>query len=86
VFRSPDWRERCEAVLHEFQLEIPLFHSESYRSERGIWANDRTGNESSFPILSLSSGVMRPDAEHCSSRNEVAAMASDVGIRKCSVR
>lgn len=77
VFRSADWRARCQAMLDQFAAEIALMYEPTDRLQQGIWSSDRSGARMFFPILSLSIGVVLPDAQRCHSHNEVAAMASE---------
>lgn len=77
ILQSPQWRERCEAMLEHFAQAIPAFYTEEDRRAGGLWAKDRQGNRTFFPILSLSIGVITPDPARCHSHNEVAALASE---------
>jgi len=77
ILTSSDWRERCAAVLRDFQAAVAGFYNERDRQQGGIWGKDRTGEAAFYPLLSLSIGVVTPLPGACNSHHEVAAMASE---------
>lgn len=83
VMTSPDWRQRCERILDEFQRGVGYYYCERDRQQGGIWGKDRSGQASFHAMLSLSIGVVAPLPGACSSHYEVAAMASEA---KCQAK
>ena len=76
VFRTADWKERCERILLQFDLVIREFYSPKDLEQGGIWAASRTGESVFYPVLSLSCGVVHPDPYRCISYHEVAELAA----------
>jgi len=74
LFRSEDWRERCELILQRFGQQAPQFYSEEDRRRGGIEGKDRQGQPLFFGLLSLSIGAVQP--RECKSHHCVAAMAA----------
>jgi len=83
VFCSQDWQQRCEAMILQFDNEIPLFYTAEDQERQGIVAFDRRGESVFFPMLSLSIGLVIPDLQACHSHHDVAAMASEA---KCQAK
>lgn len=59
LFESPDWHQRCEAILDAFQLIQPQLYNLRHLQQRGIHAMDRHGREMFYPLISLSIGAVR---------------------------
>ena len=76
LFRSEDWRERCEAVLARFAERAALFYDDQARAAGGVHCHDRNGAERFFPIVSLSLAAVEPDPLRCRSFHDVAALAA----------
>lgn len=77
IFQSADWRERCQAILQAFEQSIGDYYSLADREQGGVWSKDRQGQAMFFPLLSLSIGVMQPDAARCRSHHDIAVLATD---------
>jgi EAL domain-containing protein (putative c-di-GMP-specific phosphodiesterase class I)/GGDEF domain-containing protein/CBS domain-containing protein len=58
LFRSPDWRERAERIIAEFNHDAIGLYDDEGRSRRGIEAEDRYGVMRSFPFVTLSIGAL----------------------------
>lgn len=76
IFREPDWQQACELILREFDREVRTFYSPKELQSEGIWASDREGEKSFFPLLGLAIGVVHPDPYRCSSYHEIAELAA----------
>ncbi len=76
IFRSPDWQARCERVLQAFDEGVRALYSPRDLQQEGIWAQDRKGERSFFPLLGLAIGVVHPDPYKCGSYHEVAELAA----------
>ena len=76
LFRSNDWLERCEQILHEFDRQKNRFYPKSALNDGGIWCEDRQGNPQFFPLLTIAVGVVNPCADRCHSHREVAQLAT----------
>lgn len=77
IFQSADWQERCQAILRAFERNIGDYYSAADREQGGVWSKDRQGQPMFFPLLSLSIGVVQPDAARCRSHHEIAVLATD---------
>lgn len=81
IFKSGDWKSRCNKILDDMTAMIPLFYNQDDIRAGKINALDRQGNKKEYPLISLSIGVTEPDLEKCSSHNEVAELATDAKIQ-----
>jgi GGDEF domain-containing protein len=77
VFRSIDWRMRCERILQWFSQQVAAFYDRNDWQKGGIWSEDRRGDKRFFEPLSLSVGVVCPDPLLCKSHHAIAALAAD---------
>ncbi len=77
IFTSENWRERCNAILEQFEREIPNVYTQTDREQGGILAQDRSGSTAFYPLLSLSIGVVTPEPGSCESHHDVAALATE---------
>lgn len=73
LFQSEDWEERCQNLLHKFALAAPAYYEELDIARNGIEAEDRQGNQTFHPIISLSIGAVRIEPSYFSSHHEVAS-------------
>jgi diguanylate cyclase (GGDEF)-like protein len=81
IFKSADWKKRCNKILDDMTAMVPLFYNQDDINAGKINALDRQGNKKEYPLISLSIGVTEPDLEKCSSHNEVAELATDAKIQ-----
>ena len=77
VFRSEDWRARCEQALKNFDLLRREWYDASELLRGGISTPDRAGEFRFFPLMSLSIGLVHPDPTACQSHHSVAGLATD---------
>lgn len=76
LFRSEDWEAHCQSVMKKFYI-ASLAHYETRDIERGwIESEDRQGNLTRHPLISLSIGAVPIDPSIYSSHNEVATAAT----------
>lgn len=76
LFQSSDWEDRCQSMLKKFYI-ASLAHYETKDIERGwIEAEDRQGNLTQHPLISLSIGAVWIQPSAFTSHNEVAAAAT----------
>lgn len=59
LFESVDWHERCEKILTQFETLYSQLYALRHLQQKGINAVDRFGNETFYPLLSLSIGAVR---------------------------
>jgi diguanylate cyclase (GGDEF)-like protein len=74
IFRSENWRARCEQVFSEFTaayLEL-LPHPETE-----YWSNDRNGSRQRFGALTLAIGCVFPDFTSCTTHHHVSLLLAD---------
>jgi len=76
IFTSNDWEARCEAILEQFEREIPAAYTVADREQGGIRSQDRSGNAVFYPLLTLSIGAVTPEPGSCQSHHDVAALAT----------
>ncbi|MGD2119181.1 MAG: bifunctional diguanylate cyclase/phosphodiesterase [Chromatiales bacterium] len=77
IFESKNWQQTCDRILDNFSNEIVNFYTNEHVKAGGIESLDRRGNNSFFPLLSLSLGAVNPDHRYCPSHHEVAALATE---------
>jgi len=58
LFQSPDWRERCQRIIAEFNAQAVHLFEENARLAGGIEAEDRQGVRRFFPLTTLSIGAV----------------------------
>lgn len=78
IFRSSDWRERCERLLKVFAETAPWFYDAADREAGGIRSQDRRGKTHFFPLMTLSLAALRVTPGAFTSRHEIAAVLSDL--------
>ena len=76
VFRSPDWQERCDAILQKFQNLSPGMYLPDHLEEGGYFSEDRRGQTVFHPLPALSIGIVAIQPEHFQSHHEVARAAT----------
>ncbi|WP_084646168.1 bifunctional diguanylate cyclase/phosphodiesterase [Marinimicrobium agarilyticum] len=74
VFRSSDWRERCERVLSEFSRAASALMPEG---QKDYWSLDRVGQRQRFGSLTLAIGCVTPDPRYCKTHHQVAHLLAD---------
>ncbi|GIX38048.1 MAG: hypothetical protein KatS3mg127_1287 [Silanimonas sp.] len=85
LFQSHDWRERCHAIIAEFDRAARGLFDADDLARGGIEAEDRLGNPCFFPITTLVIGavVVTPGMAH---GPEAIATASALAKRKAKSR
>jgi len=58
LFQSPDWLQRCEQAVMEFNERALALFDEDAQAQGGIHAEDRQGIRRFFPCTRLSIGVV----------------------------
>lgn len=76
IFSCNDWMQRCRSILSEFEQQIPDLYRPEDILQGGILSQGRDGEERFFPIMTLSIGVVIPNARYHITHDEVANMAS----------
>ena len=76
LFQSPDWRDRCERVVHEFNTRSLTLFDEEAREAGGIRAEDRDGVERFFACTTLSVGAVVIEAARFTRPEDVANLAA----------
>lgn len=74
VFRSGNWRQRCEQLLAAFTEAARALLPASGDS---YWTQDRHGCRRRFGPLTLSIGCVSPDPAHCKTHHQVAQLLAD---------
>ncbi|MDR9435591.1 MAG: GGDEF domain-containing protein [Thiohalophilus sp.] len=76
ILQSDDWQKICSNIQQDFHSRVPRFYSVDDQQAAGIRARNRQGQESFFPLLTVSIGLVLPDIEYCYSHHDIAAMAT----------
>ncbi len=76
LFQSQDWNERCDAILERFAEVVKWFYSEEERNLGGMEVEDRQGNRTFQPLMSISIGAVVANADHFNSPHEVSTAAA----------
>lgn len=76
LFQSHDWEERCDAILERFSEVAKWFYSEEERSLGGMEVEDRQGNRTFQPLMSISIGAVISDKADFSSPHDVSSAAA----------
>jgi diguanylate cyclase (GGDEF)-like protein len=74
VFRSDDWRARCEHILASFS---EIYHTILPTPHNEYWSQDREGNRQRFGPLTLAIGCVQPDPLACMTHHQVALLLAD---------
>jgi diguanylate cyclase (GGDEF)-like protein len=77
LFQSDDWEHRCRKILQNFAEAISEFYSIEDRDRGGYISEDRQGKKVFYPLISLSLGVIRANAETYASHHQIAVAAAD---------
>jgi diguanylate cyclase (GGDEF)-like protein len=78
IFSDPDWENKCQSILQEFESEAISLYRKEHQDQKGINGFDRQGNEVFFPILSLSIGVVSVEATaNCLTHIEISDLAAE---------
>ncbi|MFC4299535.1 GGDEF domain-containing protein [Castellaniella hirudinis] len=78
LFRSPDWRARCEAMLDDFSLGMTRLLDETGRAAAGGYeAEDRQGRRRRYDLPTLSLGAVSVEPGAYQSRHQIAQAASE---------
>lgn len=77
LFRSPDWHARCCSLVADFDKSIKRFYSADELEQHSFRARDRRGHLISFPLLSISLGVICVPQKHDASLLDVSAAAAN---------
>jgi len=78
LFRSPDWRARCEDMLADFDRGMQQLMIESGQGAvRGYEAEDRQGQHRRYCLPTLSLGLVHVEPGAYQSRHQIAQAASE---------
>lgn len=76
LFQSPDWRDRCEKLISDFNARALGMFDADARMAGGIQAEDRHGVHRFFPCTTVSLGVIAIDGSKYSRAEDVANLAA----------
>lgn len=78
IFRQENWLECCQTILQEFALQVPHYYNQQHREAGCITSYNRQGEQCIFPLLSLSIGIVAPEAiQFCHSHVDISDLASE---------
>jgi len=81
LFQSPDWFDRCDAIVHQCDEEASRFYSGAHQKARGVHALDRQRKMVFYPIFSISIGAVSVEPGKFHTHHEVMAAATEVKKR-----
>jgi len=84
IFQSPDWFERCDAIVHQCDEEAARFYSDAHQKARGVHALDRQRKMVFYPIFSISIGAVSVEPGKFHTHHEIMAAATEVKKRAMS--
>jgi EAL domain-containing protein (putative c-di-GMP-specific phosphodiesterase class I)/GGDEF domain-containing protein len=77
LFSSEDWESRCRSILATFEAEVPAYFSDADLANGGYISEDRRGKQVFHPLVSLSLGVVKIDAQRHHSSYQIASAAAE---------
>lgn len=78
VFKSKNWRARCQNVLDRFYATTAYLYKPDHLAQGGYFAENRQGIEVFHGLISISLGVVRVDADMPYSSHQIAELAASV--------
>jgi diguanylate cyclase (GGDEF)-like protein len=76
LFQSPDWLQRCERLVADFNARALDMFDERARAAGGIHAEDRHGVQRFFPCTTVSIGAVEIQGSQFTRAEEVANLAA----------
>ncbi len=76
LFRSSDWKSRCQSLLKEFEQRVKSLFEPEHVLANSYSSEDRRGVVQNFPLSSLSIGVIEARKDRYLTHHEVAAAAT----------
>lgn len=77
IFRSPDWKERCQQGLARFEQEIKSFFSPEVVDQGGYLSENRKGEKELHPVIGLSIGALEIQPGVFDNHLAIAAVAAE---------
>jgi diguanylate cyclase (GGDEF)-like protein len=78
IFTGDDWEQCCKNILNDFQGTVPSYYKDEDIKAGGIFTENRAGEKSFFPLISLSIGLVDSAAtSQCQSHVDIADLASE---------
>jgi len=76
LFQSENWQDRCEIILSRFAEVAKWFYNEDERKRGGMEVEDRLGNRTFQPLMSISIGAVIAEPGLFESPHEVSSAAA----------
>jgi diguanylate cyclase (GGDEF)-like protein len=76
LFQSQNWKQRCETILARFAEVAKWFYSAEERERGGMEVEDRLGNRTFQPLMSISIGAIIAAPDQFESPHEVSSAAA----------
>ncbi|MGZ8189812.1 MAG: EAL domain-containing protein [Methylococcaceae bacterium] len=78
IFTGDNWLECCINILETFKNLVPSYYKDADIAAGGIYSENRLGEKSFFPLISLSIGlVAAASTRQCHSHVDLADLASE---------
>ncbi len=71
-------KEIAQEIIDRFDEQIPLFYDEKDRKKGYIISKDRTGKDKSFPLVSISIGIVTNEHKDFSHVGEVSTIGAEL--------
>lgn len=78
LFQSPDWEQRCQAILQAFDGAVQLYLQHENLGDGCYVAEDRRGNRAEYNFPTLSIGAVPVGRNQYRECHEIAAAATEV--------
>ena len=77
LFKQNNSKAICDDIITQFANESLQFFDQQAIDKKGYFAVNRSGEQTLFPLVSLSIAVVTPDINLCHSHHDVSVMASE---------
>lgn len=77
LLRSAEATRICTDICDAFRQRARALYDTTARGHRGIWSQDRQGQRSFFPLMTLSIGMVKPDLDANLRADNISTLASE---------
>jgi len=77
VFKSPDWEQRVQKILREFDLAVKIYFRNEHLADGGFITQNRQGVDIFHPLVSLSAGIVLAESGAVKSSFELSEQLAE---------
>lgn len=77
LLQSEDTPQICDDICSGFAQQAATLYDPVARANKGIWAMDRRGEHSFFPLMTLAIGLVHPDLGKGLRSDDISSLASE---------